>query len=280
MEVHEKTAATSMGSGSDLEETGLDYSIKLPIFEGPMDLLLHLIRQNEVEITEIPIALIADQYVETLGLMEDLNLEGAAEYLVLAATVAWIKSRMLLPITDGDEEDEGVDPRAELIARLLEYQRFKDVAEELGERPVLGRDIYRAWPEEIALTPEAEKELEVDALSLVVELQRVLNRSIETAGVHQVTFEDVSIHSCMVSVMEVLEISSNVDFESVLTRNGAPLSRAVIVGMFLAVLELVRIEAIRIYQGVDDNGSPKGQIHLRKGVDGIQDWREKISEWM
>ena len=84
----------------------------------------------------------------------------------------------------------------------------------------------------------------------------------------------------MVSVMEVLEICSNVDFESVLTRNGAPLSRAVIVGMFLAVLELVRIEAIRIYQGVDDNGSPKGQIHLRKGVDGIQDWREKISEWM
>ena len=280
MEVHEKTAATSVGPSSELEEAGLDYSIKLPSFEGPMDLLLHLIRQNEVEITEIPIALIADQYLETLGLMEDLNLEVAAEYLVMAATLAWIKSRMLLPITDGDEEDEGVDPRAELIARLLEYQRFKDVAEELGERPVLGRDIYRAWPEEIATTPEVEKELEVDALSLVVELQRVLNRSMETTGVHQVTFEDVSIHSCMVSVMEVLEISSNVDFESVLTRNGAPLSRAVIVAMFLAVLELVRIEAIRIYQGVDEKGSPKGQIHLRKGVDNIQSWKEKISEWM
>ena len=209
-----------------------------------------------------------------------MNLEVAAEYLVMAATLAWIKSRMLLPIADIEGEEEGVDPRAELVARLLDYQRFKDVAEQLGERPLLGRDIYRAWPEETTSTPDSERELEVNVLSLVVELQRILNRTTDSSNVHQVTFEDVSIYSCMVSVMELLETSPNVDFESVLTSREAPVSRAVVVGIFLAVLELVRIEAIRIYQGVDEIGSPDGPIHLRRDVETTHNWREKISEWM
>lgn len=280
MEVHEKTSETPIDSKQVYEDGSTEYAVKLPSFEGPMDLLLHLIRQNEVEITDIPIALIADQYVAALGLMEDLNLEVAAEYLVMAATLAWIKSRMLLPIADIEGEEEGVDPRAELVARLLDYQRFKDVAEQLGERPLLGRDIYRAWPEETTSTPDSERELEVNVLSLVVELQRILNRTTDSSNVHQVTFEDVSIYSCMVSVMELLETSPNVDFESVLTSREAPVSRAVVVGIFLAVLELVRIEAIRIYQGVDEIGSPDGPIHLRRDVETTHNWREKISEWM
>ena len=100
------------------------YAVKLPAFEGPLDLLLHLIRQNEVEITDIPIAQIADQYLRYVEMMRELQLDVAAEYLVMAATLALIKSRMLLP-PDGEEEaDEGLDPRAELVARLLEYQRL------------------------------------------------------------------------------------------------------------------------------------------------------------
>ena len=107
-------------------------AVKLDVFEGPLDLLLHLIRLNEVDVHDIPIAAIAEQYVEYLSLMRELNLDVAGEYLLMAATLAWIKSRMLLPPSEEGEEDEGGDPRAELVARLLEYQRFREVAEELG----------------------------------------------------------------------------------------------------------------------------------------------------
>ncbi len=107
------------------------YAVKLTVFEGPLDLLLHLIRLNEVEITDIPIARIADQYLEYLDVIEELNLDIAGEYLVMAATLAWIKSRMLLPSEEDDEAGESPDPRAELVARLREYRRFKEVAAQL-----------------------------------------------------------------------------------------------------------------------------------------------------
>ena len=113
------------------------YSVNLQVFEGPLDLLLHLIRINEVEITDIPIARVAEQYLEYLDVMRELDLDVVGEYLLMAATLAWIKSRMLLPV-ETDEEGEEIDPRAELVARLLEYQRFKEVAGELGERRLLG----------------------------------------------------------------------------------------------------------------------------------------------
>ena len=135
--------------------------MKLGVFEGPLDLLLHLIRINEVEITDIPVADIASQYLEYLELMDDLNLDIAGEYLVMAATLAWIKSRMLLPVDPREGEDEVGDPRAELVARLLDYQRFKEVAGELGDRHLLGRDVFRAHGPEPEGPSEAEREIEV-----------------------------------------------------------------------------------------------------------------------
>ena len=120
------------------------YSVKLPVFEGPLDLLLHLIRQNEMEITDIPVAVISEQYLEYLELMRMLDLDIAGEYLVIAATLALIKSRMLLPPEGEEDDDEGLDPREELVQRLLEYQRYKEVAEELGRRRLLGRDVFPA----------------------------------------------------------------------------------------------------------------------------------------
>src|SRR5215468_1542430 len=115
--------------------------VKLEVFEGPLDLLLHLIKKNEVQITDIPIASITDQYLALLEELPELNLDGAGEYLVMAATLTYIKSRMLLPAAPDDEEPIE-DPRAELVQQLVEYQRFREVAVALGERSVLHRDVF------------------------------------------------------------------------------------------------------------------------------------------
>src|SRR4029450_6177269 len=152
------------------------YAVKLPIFEGPLDLLLHLIRIDEVDIIDIPIARIAEQYLEYLELMRELQLDIAGEYLVMAATLAWIKSRMLLPPDPSSIADEGLDPRAELVARLLEYQRFKEVAGEIGERQLLGRDVFPAHAQGIPAAPEAEREIEVGLFELVDAMRRALAR--------------------------------------------------------------------------------------------------------
>jgi hypothetical protein len=121
------------------------YQVVLPTFEGPLDLLLHLIEQHELDIRDIPIAFVAKKYVEYITLMEEMNIDIASEYLVMAATLTHIKSKMLLPVppVDQDDEDEmGLDPRAELVRRLLEYQKYKRAAEQLGGGDVLGRDVF------------------------------------------------------------------------------------------------------------------------------------------
>jgi segregation and condensation protein A len=117
----------------------MSYEIKLEVFEGPLDLLLHLIHRNEVSITDIPIALITRQYLETIELMKSLNLDVAGEYLVMAAYLTHIKSRLLLPVEDEDENQEAAeDPRDELVAHLLEYKRYKEAAEGLSEATTVG----------------------------------------------------------------------------------------------------------------------------------------------
>ena len=119
------------------------YRVKLEVFEGPMDLLLHLIKKNEIDIYDIPIALITQQYLEYLELMKQLNIDIAGEFLVMAAELMHIKSKMLLPKPEfEEEEEEGPDPREELVRRLIEYQQFKEAAEQLRERELLGRDVF------------------------------------------------------------------------------------------------------------------------------------------
>jgi segregation and condensation protein A len=125
-------------------------AVKIPSFEGPLDLLLHLCRESELDISNLPIALISEQYLEYLELMRGLDIDIAAEYLLMAATLAHIKSRILLPVHEGEEEAEGEDPRAELARRLALFAAFRQAAEDLGRRPLLGRDVFsgaRSWPE-------------------------------------------------------------------------------------------------------------------------------------
>ncbi|MDH5307717.1 MAG: segregation/condensation protein A [Myxococcales bacterium] len=257
------------------------YAVKLSVFEGPLDLLLHLIRINEVDITDIPVARIAKQYLEYLDLMRELNLDVAGEYLVMSATLAWIKSRMLLPAETGEAGEEGIDPRGELVARLLEYQRFKEAAEGLGERPLLGRDVYPACGFEIEPPPDAEREIEVGIFQLVEAFRQALRHAGPSAAAHEVEIETVTVRDQMLRVMELLGKREMCEFEEFVVANGSWVSRAVIVATFLAILELARLEALGLYQGVNEMGVPEGPIHVRRvGEAGSEGWAKRISELM
>ena len=263
-----------------LASTGSPYAVRLPVFEGPLDLLLHLIRVNELEITEIPIARVAEQYLEYLDLLRELDLDVAGEYLLMAATLAWIKSRMLLPPDGLADDDEGVDPRAELVARLLEYERFKEAAEQLGDRPLLDRDVFLA----VAPGPEArasgEREIEVSLFDLVEAYRRALRAAPQSGAPHAVEVETITVRERMIAVMEALGLRGSLDFDEVTRRPGgeAP-SRAIVVATFLAVLELCRLAAIHVYQGASEAGCPHGPIQLR-AAEGGSEWRPRVAEVM
>jgi len=264
------------GSGS----SSSGYAVKLPTFEGPLDLLLHLIRQDELDITEVSIARVAEQYLEYLELMRDLQLDVAGEYLVMAATLAWIKSRMLLPPDPSAISDEGVDPRAELVARLLEYQRFKEVAGEIGDRQLLGRDVFSAIAHGLDPQPEAEREIEVGIFELVDAMRRALARGGHTGAAHEVEIETITVRERMLDVMRSLSAREACEFEDLLASDGG-VTRSLIVATFLAILELTRLEAIGLYQGLDEVGVPRGPIHVRRRGDaGDRGWEQRVSELM
>lgn len=280
--------------GSSLQDLGADpdertdglagYSVKLAAFEGPLDLLLHLIRQNEVDITDIPIQRIAEQYLETIELMQELNLDVAAEYLVMAATLALIKSRMLLP-DESEEEDEGIDPRAELVQRLLEYQRFKEAAETLSTRRLLGRDVWSVTGPGPEKTPEGQREIEVSLFDLVSAFKDVLDNTAGGESLrHEVETEEVTVRDRMMVVMDLLEANETVEFTRIFETAGeaGPPSRAVLVATFLAVLELARLTALRIYQGISDRGTPEGAIRVRRATsaENEPEWHDRITETM
>jgi segregation and condensation protein A len=253
--------------------------IKLQVFEGPLDLLLHLIKLSEVDITDIPISEIAAQYNEYVSLMHELDLDVAGEYLLMAATLAWIKSRMLLPPERGEEDEEGLDPRAELVARLLEYQRYKEAAEQLGERSLEGRDVFAAQAVELEPTPDEERPLAVSMVALLEAFRRVLARS-SGKGLHEVTTEPIHVGDRMRFVMEALAAEPSLEFERIFELEPERTqSRTLLVATFLAILELVRLAAVRVYQSFDEAGAPDGPIRLRRaeGHD-ADEWRQAVAE--
>jgi segregation and condensation protein A len=219
--------------------------VQLEIFEGPLDLLLHLIKKNEVSITDIPIAAITEQYLATLEVMQSLNLDVAGEFLVMAATLVHIKSRMLLPLTeDEDAEEEGPDPRTELVRRLLEYQRFKDAADHLERRDVLARDVFvRAAPPAEEVDPPGFREVSV--FELLTALRRVMERLPKDA-VHEVSLEKITVREKMTLLLDILRAKGPTLFESLFAEVK---TRMEVVVTFLAMLELVKVRAIRIFQG-------------------------------
>jgi segregation and condensation protein A len=242
-------------------------AVKLPAFEGPLDLLLHLIRSNEVDISDIPIALISQQYLEYLDLMRLLDIDLAADYLVMAATLAWIKSRMLLPPDpDGELDDDGLDPRAELARRLAEYAVFREVAVDLGGRPLLNRDVFAAELDRSTI-PEKDPVLTVSLFALIDAMKRVLENIPEELRSHEVLRESLTVQDRMVHVMDRLRAAPDAAllFEELLVDGETTRHRVVIT--FLAILELAKIQALRLFQNMNEYGQPFGPVRVHAAVD-------------
>ena len=234
--------------------------VQLEIFEGPLDLLLHLIKKNEVSITDIPIATITEQYLATLEVMQTFNLDVAGEFLVMAATLIHIKSRMLLPLTDDEEdEEEGADPREELVRRLLEYQRFKDAADQLERREVLTRDVFvrSVAPAEAIPAPGFR---DVSVFELLTALKRVLDR-LPKDVVHEVMLEKITVREKMTLLLDHLRTQGKILFESLFAE---VTTRMEVVVTFLAMLELVKVRAIRIFQ---EEATGPIQIEAAAGIE-------------
>lgn len=216
-------------------------AIRLEHFEGPLDVLLHLIREQKMNIFDIPIAELARQYHDIIEAQQPLNLEFAGDYLVMASTLTQIKSRMLLPRPEVDEDGEPVDPRAELVAQLLAYEQYRAAAEELDAFPRLGRDVFarRMFPE----AREVERPLpEPDLDALIVAFRRVLRR-VGGEVRHRVFMETMSVREQMTVVLERVRRGGAM-LEELL---GKP-TREAIVTTFLAILELWRNRAITVVQ--------------------------------
>ncbi|HSB07841.1 MAG TPA: segregation/condensation protein A [Thermodesulfobacteriota bacterium] len=220
------------------------YTVRLDMFEGPLDLLLHLIKKNKLNITDIPIALITEQYLETLKLMKVLNLEIAGEFLLMAATLLHIKSKMLLPASSEGEEEEEVDPRAELIRKLLEYQKYKQASEELGKRPLLDRDVFTRPASQDREEPEEEK-IEVNLFELLEAFRQVLKRA-RIEAFHEVTLESITVEEKIQEILSMLQREKrSMAFQTLFPEQS---SRRIVVVTFLAILELVKTKAVRIFQ--------------------------------
>ena len=222
----------------------MDYEVKLEIFEGPLDLLLHLIYKNEVDIFDIPIARITDQYLEYLDMMKVLNINMAGDFLVVASTLLHIKSKMLLP--ELREEDEEEDPRIEIIRPLLEYMHLKEVAERLSDREILDRDVFiRQGPPYSQLQMEDEDpQLDVNLFQLMDAFKRIVDRKLPGVQM-KFQLERWSVKEKTGLIVLHLKKTGGIFFQELFTE-GQTISEFVVT--FLALLELVHIGLVKIFQ--------------------------------
>lgn len=220
------------------------YKVDLEMFEGPLDLLLHLIRKNDVDILDIPVTVLLEQYLEYLNLLEELNIDLAGDFLLMASELTHIKSKLLLPDTgEAQDEDEIGDPRADLVRRLLEYQRYKDAAEILVKRPMLGRDVFTQGHPPEDLDAEAEP-VEVDVFQLVSCFNDILKKAPKTT-IHEVHVERVSVTERIYELMDRLRSEKMVEFSALFETEK---TRERLIVTFLAVLEMTRLKLLQVQQ--------------------------------
>ena len=223
-----------------------DYPIRLLNFEGPLDLLLHLIKKNEVNVYDIPISLITQQYLDYLDLMQELDLEVAGEFLVMAATLIHIKSRMLLPRPDPTQEDPEEDPREALMRRLLEHQRFKAAAELLHEKEIQRSAMWHRpdGPVSEVVGEAPEPEIEVDLFSLMAAFRQVLERARARPRVI-LPPEQIPIETRIEQLLARLSETEACGFEDLFADVQ---TRAGMIVTFLALLEMIRLKLVRVFQ--------------------------------
>lgn len=252
---------SSSSSSNTPEPLDANFQLKLPTFEGPLDLLLHLIQKHELEIVDLPIAFITERYLHYIRVMERLDLDIASEYLVMAATLAHIKSKSLLPVDpeaqqdDADPEEE-IDPRQELIRRLLEYQKYKAAGEELGARGVQGRDVFLRGME----APEASGPAPLAGIGLfkLLDAFQVVLKRTKVDLAMQVTSDGVSIQDRMTELHEKLRVRRRCTFDE-LFEDVKTLYDVVVT--FMAILEMAKRRLARVYQS-----EPIAPIHLEYRV--------------
>lgn len=237
--------------------TNENYKVNLPAFEGPLDLLLFLIRKNDLNIYDIPIAFITEEYLKYLEAMREFDIDMAGEFLAMAAELMLTKSRMLLPQEPAGEEEEGEDPRAELARRLLEYQRFKAAASQLLKRPMLGREIFARPFLKAAAQEEEEIPLKGEVFQLMQAFSEVLKR-VPKELYHEVTADRISITDRIYQIVEILNEKETALLGELLPD---PLTRYDVVITFMALLEMARLKMIHVYQ----NGR-FAQITIRRAM--------------
>jgi len=223
------------------------YKITLPIFEGPLDLLLHLIRSNEIDIYDIPVAKVTEQYLAYLSLMESLDLEVAGEWLVMAATLLEIKSRMLLPEEpEAEQDEEKLDPRLELVERLIEYEKFKGAAEVFREREAERAKMFTRGAEQVDLDLRPRYDLsDITAVDLLAALQRIL-ADVDEEPVTTVARRKVSVRMRMREIWrKISEAAGQLVFEDLFDDVA---TRVDVVITFLALLELLKQRRLKVRQ--------------------------------
>jgi segregation and condensation protein A len=257
-----------------------------PPFEGPLDLLLHLVREHQVDVFDIPIARITEAYLATLQALRELDVDVAGEFLHMAAQLMLIKSRLLLPRTevadDAEAEEPQGDPRAELVRRLLEYQKYKAAGEELARHDILDRDVFaRRARAERPPAPEGPEGLaEVSVFRLVEALDRAL-AGIEPDRGHEIAVDRLSITDAIGRIADALRLRRRISFVELL-EGAAAGGRPAVIAAFLAILEMARLRLLRVFQAPLDEAGPDAEIVVEAretlgdgsaGPMGVEDYR-------
>lgn len=220
------------------------YKVQLEnIFEGPMDLLVHLIKKNELDIYDIPIAMVTEQYLQYLEWMKIMNIDFAGDFIVMASTLTQIKSRMLLPASADEEEED--DPRQEIIKPLIEYLQMKSAAEQLSERHLLGEETFvRSSDRQEFLAGQQEAYIKVGLFELIDAFQKILAK---IPGDHQMEFtpDKISVKERITQIADILEAQGSVTFDQLFSEQP---DKSEVIVTFLAILEMVKLALIRIAQ--------------------------------
>ena len=229
---------------------------RLPIYEGPLDLLLHLIKRAELDPHDVTASTITEQYLEYLDLMEELNLDIAGEYLVMAATLLLIKSFALLPHSESSDTDEAEELTRDLVERLLEYQRYREAAAKLGERPLLGRDVFVAPGQPVSADEASAPPYTVSMFDLVQAMASVLKRLGDRTP-RRIELRDIPVAGCIPRILAALENGARIEFGSLFDDIA---DRSLMIATFLALLELIRRREVSAWQ--DERPGP---IYLGRG---------------
>ena len=222
------------------------YKVQLEnIFEGPMDLLVHLIKKNELDVYDIPIAMVTEQYLQYLEWMKIMNIDFAGDFIVMASTLAQIKSRMLLPASEEDEDED--DPRQEIIKPLLEYLQMKSAAEQLSERPLLGQETFlRGRDRQEFLADQEEQYIKVGLFELIDAFQKILEK---IPGDQRIEFtaDKISVKERIIQITDILETKGSTTFVELFSEHP---DKSEVIVTFLAILEMVKLALVRIVQHV------------------------------